>query len=423
MLDNIIFSEQQQVLDDFLKVRKFTENICEPLEIEDFCLQSMPETSPAKWHLAHTSWFFETFLLIPYLSSYKPFHDQFEYLFNSYYNSVGKQYPRPLRGLQSRPTLNQIMEYRHYVDEHIPNLLLHEVLNHSDIIQRMILGCHHEQQHQELLLTDLLHGLSFNPLFPAYHKPQIIKQIETAFAWQNFEGGEITAGVSDDETSFHFDNETPSHHAIIPDFKISKRLITNREYVSFIKDGGYTNPLLWLSDGWSFIQQHGILSPLYWSEDEQGERYEYSLCGRQPLDLNQPVVHISYYEADAFARWHGSRLATEYEWERASKTLPIQGNFVDSAMMRPTSPQSELSVNQLFGDCWEWTSSGYQPYPGFKSAEGAIGEYNGKFMCNQYVLRGGSCVTSKNHIRTTYRNFFYPQARWQFSGIRLASDQ
>ena len=414
------------LISQFQHVRNFSEQLCSPLEVEDFCLQSMPEASPVKWHLAHTSWFFETFLLIPYFRNYKSFHPQFHYLFNSYYNSVGKQFPRPQRGLQSRPTVAEVFQYRQYVDQHMIELLNSEK-NHPEIVARVTLGIQHEQQHQELLLTDLKHALSFNPIYPIYHTGTFEQTTneQQPLNWLKIQGGIQMIGENGGQDNFCFDNETPKHQMLLQDFQIADRLITNKEFLEFIEDEAYQQPLLWLSDGWSFIQQNGITKPLYWQSKDQ-QWFEFTLSGLQPLNPDQPVTHISFYEADAYARWAEARLLTEFEWEVAAKPLTVRGNFVDSAHFNPESCLSpndtEVAPLQMFGDCWEWTQSGYFSYPGFKVVEGAIGEYNGKFMSNQMVLRGGSCVTSRAHIRPTYRNFFYPDARWQFSGIRLARD-
>ncbi len=417
---------EPSLISQFLHIRDFSEQLCSTLEIEDYGLQSMPEASPARWHLAHTSWFFETFLLIPFSAGYKPFHPQFHYLFNSYYNSVGKQFPRPQRGLQSRPTVAEVYQYRQYVNQYIVELLSC-VKDEPEITSRMTLGVQHEQQHQELLLTDLKHALSFNPIYPVYHAGFVENSDanDQPVNWLNIQGGIKMIGGSIAGDGFCFDNETPPHQVMIKDFQIADRLITNEDYVCFIEDKGYQQPLLWLSDGWSFLQQNHITEPLYWRNIDH-QWFEFTLSGLQPLNPEQPVTHISYYEADAYARWAEARLLTEFEWERVAKPLSIQGNFVDSGHLNPL-PCSKQNVQQkqpqqMYGDCWEWTQSGYFSYPGFKVAEGAIGEYNGKFMSNQMVLRGGSCVTSANHIRPTYRNFFYPDARWQFSGIRLARD-
>lgn len=424
MLDAMTANSSKVSLGNFFKVRHFSEELCASLEIEDYCLQSMPEVSPLKWHLAHTSWFFETFILIPFVKSYRPFHKHFDYLFNSYYQSVGKQYPRPQRGLQSRPTVTEVYQYRSYVNEHMDKLFQKVEDLSEEIIERMILGCHHEQQHQELMLTDLLHCLSFNPIAPVYREKTWTHSDQPDFNWVKISGDEFMAGVNSQNDDFFFDNETPQFSVKIRDFRVSNRLITNAEFIEFIQDGGYQQPLLWLSDGWDFVQQQQIDKPLYWKGNLNSGFEEFSLNGLNVLDLDQPVSHISFYETEAFARWHGSRLLNEFEWEYiASKNLPVSGNFVDSGYFHPLGCRQSSDISQLFGDCWEWTQSGYFAYPGYLPAKGAIGEYNGKFMCNQFVLRGGSCVSSRDHLRSSYRNFFYPDARWQFSGIRIARDQ
>ena len=402
-------------------IRNFSESLCKPLEIEDFCLQSMPDTSPVKWHLAHTSWFFETFLLEPFVEDYKPFNKKFNYLFNSYYNSVGKQYPRPQRGLQSRPSVAEIFQYRKYVDEQMKQLLNADHPQRSMIEYRLELGLNHEQQHQELLLTDLKHAWSYNPIEPVYQpsKTQSVISVNTVpnLGWNEFDSGLYVMGGSAGQ--FCFDNELPEHKVHLVDFQIANRLITNGEYLKFVESGCYQDPSHWLSEGWTVIQQQQWQHPIYW-HNRKGKWYEFSLQGMQPLDPNLPACHLSYFEADAYARWADARLATEFEWELAAKNHQLEGNFAESAEFHPTAA---TAVNQqFFGDCWEWTSSAYAAYPGFTTAPGAIGEYNGKFMCNQMVLRGGSCVTSSSHIRQSYRNFFYTDARWQFSGIRLARD-
>ncbi len=412
----------EELLTRYLQTRKFSEQLCNPLEIEDYCLQSMAEASPVKWHLAHTSWFFETFLLEPFLKNYKAFNSKFNFLFNSYYNAVGNQFPRPLRGLQSRPTVSEVFAYRRYVDEHIELLLSTSNQEPSVIDYRIELGINHEQQHQELLLTDLKHAFSFNPLYPVYQLDENRKETTEisvpALQWKNFNRAIHSIGST--QKQFCFDNELPTHEVLIADFQIANRLISNGEYLEFVEKGGYQDAMQWLSDGWSNLQQKQWQHPIYWQKQDD-DWYEFSLQGLQPIALNKPVCHLSYYEADAFARWSGARLPTEFEWEVAANEHSISGNFVSSEKFHP-EVFANSSNQQFFGDCWEWTSSSYSAYPGFTIADGAIGEYNGKFMCNQMVLRGGSCVTSIEHIRSSYRNFFYADARWQFSGIRLARD-
>jgi len=415
---------KNQLIDKYTGVRHITEQLCEPLETEDFIVQSMPDVSPTRWHLAHTTWFFETFILKPELKDYKTPNKLYNYLFNSYYNAVGQQYPRAQRGHLSRPTVKEIYDYRQHVDSEIMRLI--ETLDErgmSDLLAVFTLGLNHEQQHQELMLTDIKHVFSQNPLYPAYQNiEQIYKSQSTpGLHWVAFDGGHIQQGFSGE--AFSFDNETPQHDILLQPFELANRLVTNGEYLSFIEDGGYGQAQLWLSDGWALIQKEGWKSPLYWIQSEN-QWFEFTLTGLVPLNLNSPVTHVSYYESDAYANWCEARLPSEYEWEHASSNLPIEGNFVHNEKFHPmpngSSSTSELS--QMFGDVWEWTRSPYSPYPGFKSASDAIGEYNGKFMSSQMVLRGGSCASSSDHLRSTYRNFFYPQSRWQFMGIRLARD-
>ena len=413
--------------DRYVAVRGRSLAICDPLETEDYVIQPMDDASPPKWHLAHVTWFFETFILKPFVPGYKPFDDAYEVLFNSYYNGVGAQFPRSERGRLSRPTVAEIMAYRRYVDEQMMSVLARE--SSPDIQFRIILGLNHEQQHQELLLTDIKYNLGNNPLYPPY----FLREDATEAAghpgeleFSAFEGGIYPIGAGAlRQGEFTFDNESPRHDTLLADFAIADRLVTNREYLAFVEDGGYKRPDLWLSDAWSLVNDpvHGIDKPLYWVKREDGW-WEYHLSdGLCPLNMDAPVCHVSGYEADAYARWAGCRLPTEAEWERAAMALPIEGNFYERGALHPVAVPSGQGLRQMFGDAWEWTSSSYGPYPGFRAFEGQLGEYNGKFMANQLVLRGGSCVTPMSHIRATYRNFFYPGDRWQFSGIRLARDQ
>ena len=396
------------------QIRQQTLLLCQPLQAADYELQAAEFTSPAKWHLAHTSWFFETFLLKPHLSGYQPFHPQYSQLFNSYYNGIGQPYPRAQRGLLSRPALDQVLAYREFIDN-----AMQPLLSEPALVPLIELGLNHEQQHQELLLTDLLYCWSFNPLCPVYQTDQPLPAAISDNSWQEFDGGMYCIGHKPGK-GFAFDNESPRHQLYVGDFALARRLTSNREYLEFIQDGGYQQPQLWLADGWNWVQQHQIQAPLYWRDSSAGLQ-QYSLNGLRPLALDAPVCHVSFYEADAFARWSGARLATEAEWEVSASGLdPQQGHFADSGRFSPSPAGTARGVQQQFGDCWEWTSSPYQPYPGYQPAAGAVGEYNGKFMCNQMVLRGGSCATAAGHIRTSYRNFFYPHERWQFSGIRLA---
>jgi ergothioneine biosynthesis protein EgtB len=413
-------SPSSALAERYQAIRRTTEKLCAPLTPEDCVVQSMPDCSPAKWHLAHTSWFFETFVLESASSGYRHFHPQYRYLFNSYYQTVGAQYARPQRELITRPGLAEVQQYRHYVDEHMLRMLAHAAP--PALLDVIELGLHHEQQHQELILTDIKHLFSFNPLHPAYQPaPPATAHPAAPLRWQRYEEG--LRWIGHDGPGFCFDNERPRHRVFLNAFELATRPATNREYLEFMHDGGYTRPELWLSDGWKVVQQNGWQSPLYWQRE--GEQwFTHTLNGWLPVNEHEPVCHLSYYEADAFARWAGARLPTETEWETAAAGLPVTGNFVESGALHPraaTGAGGQPST-QLFGDVWEWTQSGYSPYPGYKAAGGALGEYNGKFMCNQLVLRGGSCVTPQSHIRASYRNFFPAEARWQFSGVRLARD-
>ncbi len=403
----------------FNAVRAASVALVRPLEIEDYVVQSMPDVSPAKWHLAHTSWFFEQFLLRPKLPGYTPFHQRFEYLFNSYYEAVGPRHARPERGLLTRPTVAEVMRYREHVDEHMVRLL-HALDAREELLPLVELGLNHEQQHQELMLTDIKHVLSVNPLEPAYRADLLQSAPGTdrtvTPGWHKLESGLREIGAAGD--GFCFDNETPRHRVWVDAFEVAARPVSNAEYREFVEAGGYGQPAHWLSDGWAAVCEHGWTRPLYWDESLE---FEFTLGGRRPIHPQAPVCHISFYEADAFARWAGARLPTESEWELAAAGLPLAGNFVDSGRLHP-APPGKTGPGQFFGDVWEWTASAYAPYPGFHAAAGAIGEYNGKFMCNQLVLRGGSCATLADHMRATYRNFFYPQSRWQFMGLRLARD-
>ena len=407
----------------YQEVRALSERLCEPLETEDYVIQTMPEASPTKWHLAHTSWFFETFLLQPNIPNYRSAHPQYNYLFNSYYNAVGPFHCRPKRGLLSRPTVTEVYEYRKYVDALMLDLLDQADMQKLDTLEpRIILGLNHEQQHQELMVTDLKHVFSENPLRPVYRKRE---QTEVRpiphIRWFPYEEGIYTIGHNG--SGFSYDNEGPFHRVLTNGFLLSSRLVTNEEYLAFMLDGGYRRPELWLSLGWNTVKERLWRAPLYWEEQESGRWQTMTLAGMRDLRPEEPVCHVSFFEADAFARWSGARLPSEEEWEIATSGVPLEGNFVDNEVFHPVPLDSEpLSPAQLFGDVWEWTRSPYSPYPGYAPVPGALGEYNGKFMCNQFVLRGGSCATSKSHIRLTYRNFFPPDARWQFTGLRLAKD-
>lgn len=403
----------------YQRIRKDTEKLCKPLEVDDFNIQTMPDVSPVKWHIAHVTWFFETFLLLPYLKDYKAFHPQYQHLFNSYYEMVGSFHPRPQRGFLNRPTLNQVWAYRKYVDEAMIELLRNEChLQRDEILMRAEVGINHEQQHQELMLCDILHVFASNPLKPTYQ----IKNIEKYVSSQNRQWIEQESGVVDighESNRFCYDNETPRHKTYIEDFRIANKLITNGEYMAFIEAGGYKNPALWLSDGWSTVQQNNWQAPMYWQRQD-GVWWQMSLNGYHAVNEHEPVSHISLYESDAYARWAGKRLPTEAEWEVVARQYPIDGNLRDTGNLQPISGGQDKF--QFYGDVWEWTQSAYSAYPGFKSLPGALGEYNGKFMSSQFVLRGGSCFTPGDHIRVTYRNFFYPKDRWQCTGLRLAED-
>ena len=401
----------------FTEVRADSERFCTPLNKEDYSLQAMADTSPPKWHLAHTSWFFETFVLKQYAPDYKAFNAAFEVLFNSYYNGIGDQHPRAERGLLSRPALEDVLEYRAHVNAGITRLLQADHSERERIHSLVELGTHHEQQHQELFFTDIKYGLSRNPLAPAYLNETLASAPEPhSLGWLEHGGGQFSVGHPGD--GFCFDNELPVHDVLLQPFALADRLVTNAEYLAFIEAGGYQSPEYWLSDGWATVCKEDWQAPLYWRRDASGWR-EYSLYGMVALDPYRPVSHVSGYEADAYARWAGYRLPSEFEWEVVAREEPVQGQFVDTGILHPTVAGE--SEHQLHGGLWEWTSSSYAPYPGYTPAAGAVGEYNGKFMANQLVLRGGSCVTSRSQLRPSYRNFFYPPDRWQFTGIRLAA--
>jgi ergothioneine biosynthesis protein EgtB len=415
---SILSSRKSSLLDRYQQVRQISEKICQPLAIEDYTIQSMPDVSPPKWHLAHTTWFFETFVLLPHLPGYTVFDPQFGYLFNSYYEAVGARHPRHQRGLLSRPTVLEVYRYRTHVDRAMTTLLS-QTSTPTDLADLIVLGLHHEQQHQELLLTDIKHILALNPLHPIYRDDLEVQHdaTDSTCEWLTYPSGLYEIGHAGDE--FAFDNESPRHQTYVRDYRLGSRLVTNGEFLEFIRAGGYQQSKYWLAEGWMNVQACQWQAPLYW-ESIDGEWWVMTLGGLRRLDEREPVCHVSFYEADAYATWKGKRLPTEAEWEIATSNLPQVGNFLDSDLLHPT-PSLDLN-HQFFGDVWEWTQSAYLPYPGFKIADGAIGEYNGKFMCNQMVLRGGSCATSANHLRPTYRNFFPPATRWQFAGIRLASD-
>jgi ergothioneine biosynthesis protein EgtB len=406
----------------FEEVRRTTECLCAPLGIEDHVVQAMADVSPTKWHLAHVSWFFETFLLAPHLPGYEPLHPAYQVLFNSYYNAVGPQFSRPDRGHLSRPTVAEVYAYRAHVDKGMATLL--ESASEETVRElepALVLGLNHEQQHQELILTDIKYNLAVNPLRPAYHATAPAPGVATPpLGWQELAGG--LHPIGHDGRGFAFDNEWPRHLVHLRPFRLAARLVTNGEYLEFMDAGGYETWAHWLSEGWRTVQERGWRAPLYW-ERRDGAWWVQTLAGLRPVDAHAPVAHVSYYEADAYARWRGARLPTEQEWEHAAAAVPVRGNLQETGVFHPLPAAGDGGgLVQVFGDVWEWTQSAYAPYPGYRPLPGAVGEYNGKFMVNQMVLRGGSCVTPGGHLRATYRNFFPPDARWQFSGIRLAAD-
>ena len=439
-------AHRQDLVARFHEVRDFTTRLCEGLAPEDCVVQSMPEVSPVKWHLAHTTWFFETFILKKWVSAYRPAIPGYAYLFNSYYNAAGDMHRRDLRGLISRPTVEETKHYRASIDSYVEDVVssADEVL-FPQVEALITLGIHHEQQHQELLLTDVKHVFAQNPLHPVF------REHKSAFPADSSDGGsheqkmniapinfpqfdEAIVQIGHHGSSFSYDNEGPRHHALVLPFSLANRLVTNGEYLRFIEDNGYQRPEFWLSLGWTTLSEQHWRAPLYW-EKHDGKWWNFTLSGFRPVDEDEPVTHVSYFEADAFANWSGARLPTEFEWERAAADVPLDGNFVESRALHPRPTESstrgqsptgqsrgDKHLAQIFGDVWEWTRSAYSPYPGYRAVPGALGEYNGKFMCNQYVLRGGSCATSRTHIRKTYRNFFQPDKRWQFTGVRLARD-
>jgi ergothioneine biosynthesis protein EgtB len=400
----------------YAAVRAMTESLCAPLATEDYVIQSAPECSPAKWHLAHTTWFFEHFILQSLVPGYVPFRASYGYLFNSYYETVGTFFPRSKRGLLSRPTVEEVFQYRAHVDRHMHDLLgAAAESSQLELIQRLTLGLNHEQQHQELLLTDIKNLFALNPLRPVYHAAPHLQAKAVPHAWMEFSGGMHNVGHVG--VGFAFDNETPRHRVYLEPFALASRPVTNGEWLEFMRAGGYSMPELWLSDGWRTVQQNSWLAPLYW-EQIDGAWGQMTLGGSVTVDPEAPVCHVSYFEADAYARFAGHRLPTEFEWEVAASSLPAEGNFMDNRLLHPSAGTN--ASRQFFGDVWEWTSSAYTPYPGYAPLAGSLGEYNGKFMVSQLVLRGGSCATPRSHIRSSYRNFFYPPDRWQFTGLRLA---
>jgi ergothioneine biosynthesis protein EgtB len=418
------------LLQRFQAARGATMRLIAPLSPEDLMVQSSPDASPAKWHLAHTSWFFETFVLLDFLPGYRAFHPEFHWLFNSYYNALGEMPEKKLRASFSRPPFDQILAYRTHVDAAIARLLeAAEPLDEA--LRRITLGLEHEQQHQELIATDIKHALFTNPLHPAYLEPAADARrgdvIAPPMEWIAFAGGLTEIGLDPDPgsvTDFAFDNETPRHKVYLAPYSLASRLVTCAEYLAFIDQNGYGRPELWLSEGWTKLREEGWQAPLYWQRNSATKSgwAIYTMHGFKPLEelSETPVCHLSFFEADAYARWKGCRLPTEFEWEHAAASAPATGNFIETSALHPAPATNTPGLQQLFGDTWEWTSSGYTGYPGYKPLPGALGEYNGKFMSSQIVLRGGSCVTPASHIRATYRNFFPPSTRWQFSGLRLA---
>lgn len=412
----------EELMYEFEQTRALSVSLIESLSEADCQIQSMPDASPAKWHLAHTSWFFETFILKKFLPDYSEFSAQFDVLFNSYYNAVGEQFSRPNRGVLSRPSLAKVLEYRAHINTAMQGFVQSENCP-QEVIALLEIGIQHEKQHQELLLTDIQHGLYQNPLLPAYAELDLPSNTALApLRWINFPGGLVEIGA--DPSGYAFDNERPRHKHYLEPFRLASRTVTNGEYLEFIEDGGYQRSELWLADGWSWVLENynkgSNLAPLYWQKRED-VWHRYSLAGLQKLEVNQPACNINYFEASAYAAWAGKRLPTEFEWECASHTAKDAPNYLHLDKLQ-TQVASESGLTQMFGDLWEWTASSYLGYPGFKPFAGDAGEYNGKFMSGQFVLRGGSCVSPENHIRSSYRNFFYPYQSWQYSGIRLAED-
>lgn len=412
---------QDDLPDRYRAVRGLTEALAAPLSDADATVQSMPDASPAKWHLAHVSWFFETFVLRDHVPAYQPFDPRFAFLFNSYYEAEGPRHARPLRGMLTRPTLAEVRAYRTHVDA---AMMAAMGMLPQPARALVTLGLHHEQQHQELLLTDLLHLFSLNPLEPALFNAPPATPVDLPGPLHWIEGREGLVEIGDDgRTGFTFDCEGPRHKTVLHPHALAHRPITNGEWIAFIEDGGYRTAAHWLSDGWAWVQAERIDAPLYWKQSEQGWT-RFGLDGRQPVNPAAPVTHISLYEADAYASWAGARLPTEAEWEcGAQNVAAVSGNQLDGAgCPRPRAAEAGPALAQMFGDVWEWTGTAYRPHPGFHAAPGAVGEYNGKFMSGQFVLKGGSCATPRGHVRASYRNFFYPHQRWQFTGLRLAKD-
>ncbi len=409
------------LIDRYSKVRGRSMALCAPLEIEDYCIQASEFVSPPKWHMAHVTWFFETFILIPFQPGYLQFDPSYAHLFNSYYETAGSFFPRPQRGMLSRPTVSEVFRYRKHVDAALLDLLAALPEAHTtQILERVQLGIEHEIQHQELLLMDTLYNFYANPLLPAYHRMALPAAPITTppIGWQAYAGGIVNIGHEGD--GFSYDNERPRHQTLLQDFRLATRLISNTEYLDFINDGGYQRVDLWLSDGWRTLKQHDWQAPLYWFKQD-GDWQHFDLSGAHALRLHEPVSHLSLYEADAYARWAGKRLPTEVEWEHAASAHMVHGSFLEAQLYIPQATH-QAGMSQLYGELWQWTQSAYLPYPGFKPLPGTLGEYNGKFMSEQMVLRGGCCVTAQDHVRASYRNFFRAADRWMFSGLRLAED-
>ncbi len=415
--------DRESLPERFAAVRAATERLCEPLEPEDYVVQSMEEASPAKWHLAHSTWFFEKFVLDEHLGC-EAVDPRYNHIFNSYYRAAGTPHSRSERGMLSRPTVDEIEAYRARVDERLREAVAGRGREDGDLAKLVEVGLHHEQQHQELLVTDLMHMFAQNPLCPeVFDEPDEPDEPDKgaavpAVSWRRFDGGVREIGY--DGPGFSYDNERPRHEVVVRPFAIADRPVTCGEFIEFIEDDGYERVQLWLSDGWEAVREHGWGHPLYWTRRD-GEWHRYTLSGLRPVDPAEPVCHVSYYEADAYARWAGARLPTEAEWEIASRQVELEGHFAGRGRFRPrpVGAEADRPLGQMIGSHWEWTASPYQPYPGFEEFGGNLGEYTGKFMCNQRVLRGGSCATPASHIRRTYRNFFYPEARWQMTGFRL----
>jgi ergothioneine biosynthesis protein EgtB len=411
------------------ETRRLSLALAEPLSAEDQVVQPMDDASPTKWHLAHTTWFFETFVCKPHLAGFRTLDERFAYCFNSYYEAAGPRQPRPKRGLLTRPSLDEVLNYRRHIDAALDALFKSGVpRRHAAVADLIELGINHEQQHQELILTDILALFAAQPLRPAYVPASKAPPAASdrggprPTRWLDFPGGIHRAGHAG--SSFFYDNERPRHEVLLRDYRLADRLVTNGEWLEFMADGGYATPAHWLADGWGAVNAKGWTAPGYW-EGEKGDWRQMTLNGLVPVDPAAPVCHVSYFEADAFARWADKRLPTEFEWEAAAADLPVRGNMLGSGALRPQPAPAMVAADkpaQMFGDVWEWTQSSYAAYPGFRAGPGALGEYNGKFMCSQYVLRGASCVTPEGHSRATYRNFFYPPTRWQFTGVRLADD-